>query len=173
MSLQLIAFLAICAAACYGVGYEVLVLGDARRSGRATPEDYRRFRRRFLGASVGVALAGVMLFAGWWERAVLADFHALIAWYGIGFILVIWLLIIATRDFRVTLLGAIEENRRITIESLENVERTIRSRQAQGDVAPPEAPPAPAPKSPATPQPVAPRKAPPRRFSPPPRRKRH
>ena len=111
-------------------GREVLALGALRRSPTgATRRDYQRFRRRTLGLVVLLVLA-IMVHAG--AATPNLDAQGQVGWAGMCFILVIWLLIIATRDFRDSLQDLIEEQPRATLEALLEIERlSIQRREGQ------------------------------------------
>lgn len=108
---------------------EFLVLGAVRRAGNGTKADFARFRRRSLGVTLTTILLA-MLFAEERVGAALGDGlearRIMLVYYGLCMILVLWVLMVAVRDFHITLLGAMDENRRITVDGLEEMNRTVR-----------------------------------------------
>lgn len=109
---------------------EVVEFGAARREGRLTRESYLRFRRRSLGLFLTLCIFAMIFWAEAAARSFDLDAHGRLYWYGVAFALVLWLLIVAVRDLRATVLAAMADNRKISVESLEAVERAIRERRA-------------------------------------------
>ncbi len=111
-------------------GREVLALGDARREGMVTAGDLQRFRRRTLGLvllfllGIGMDMSFHVEWAAPWQEA---------GFYGIFFILFLWLLIVAARDFRASLLAIAQEQRGVTLQTLEDMRRTMEANKPRRD----------------------------------------
>jgi len=114
---------------------EILIFGDLRREGRINLDAFKRIRRRTLAAFLLVLLGTHLVSLGKVERVLANDPQTLFAWYGLAFILVIWLVIIATRDFRAEMQRALQETRELTIESQKEI-ANILHKQRDGDDAP-------------------------------------
>jgi hypothetical protein len=111
-------------------GREVIVLGEARREGRATQFDFRRFRRRTLGLFLLLVLGVGMDFSTWlqWESP-----WQTVGFYGIFFILFIWLLIVAARDLRATVMTFERERQGVAMEAIEEMRRVVARRASRAD----------------------------------------
>lgn len=100
---------------------ESLEVSAARREERATPETFRRFRRRTLGLCVMAALWVMLWQSPRIEATVRADEpRALLAYYLVCLMLALWMLLIAGRDFKATTEAALAESERLTMEGLEH-----------------------------------------------------
>jgi hypothetical protein len=111
-------------------GREILHTGAARRAGRDVRAAYRRFRRRTLGLFILFLLALTYQASDWIPFASLR--HEAI-YYGLYFILLIWLLIIAARDFTDLAESYVRDENRVTLETLQNLEKEIRTRRRGED----------------------------------------
>lgn len=118
--------LAIAGGLVFGFGYEVLQFGEARREGRLVKHHYARFRRRNLGLFVVALLAGHLLTLDLAEDLLREDPKTLFAWYGLAFILLIWIVKIAVKDFRAELIHALDETRETTIRSYAEIDEIVR-----------------------------------------------
>lgn len=103
-------------------GREILQIGEARRDGEDPLPHYRRFRRR-LKCSLLLLLLFILAFfyedfAAWGQF----DAHTSLVYFLGTLIVLIWLLIVANRDARATVMEAMEERRRITEEALQSVQ---------------------------------------------------
>jgi hypothetical protein len=111
-------------------GREVLALEEVRREGMVTTGDRRRFRRRTLGLflllllGVGMDMSFHVEWAAPWQEA---------GFYGIFFIVFIWLLIVAARDLRASLLAIAQEQRGVTLQTLEELRRTMEANGPRRD----------------------------------------
>jgi hypothetical protein len=100
---------------------ESLEVSAARREGRATPETFRRFRRRTLGLAVFSCLWVMLWQSPRVEATVRADEpQALLAYYLACLLLSLWMLLIAGRDLKATAEQALAESERLTMEGLEH-----------------------------------------------------
>lgn len=100
---------------------EILVFEAMRRTEEGTrPSDFQRFRRRTLGLVLLLILAALVHLGAVTPNL---DHQGRIGWAGICFILVIWLLIVAARDFRASLEELMDEQQRAAIEAIIEVER--------------------------------------------------
>lgn len=104
-------------------GREVLNFGAARREKADPKRDELRFRRRTLGLSV-LFLLGV-LYELHNDVPFAEPVHEL-AYYGVMFVVVIWLLIIAARDMRAIAESYLDEQQRMTLQSLVELEEQLR-----------------------------------------------
>ena len=114
-------------------GREFIVLGEARREGAATAFDFRRFRRRSLGLLLLLLLGIGMDLSTWlqWDTPWQA-----IGFYGIFLIFFIWLLIVAARDLRATVLSFERERQGVTLQALEEMRRTVSRRESRDEYDP-------------------------------------
>ena len=120
----LIAFIG-CAALVAAWAREILEFGAARRENRLTRANYLRIRRRSLGFFLLAVLIGMVYFTTNVEAALQTQLKPLMAWYGSCLMIAIWLMIVAARDFRATILAAVDENRAATLASVEGLESAI------------------------------------------------
>lgn len=104
---------------------ESLVVSEGRRNGLDEKRLYRRFRRRTKGMILMIVLYISTVFFE--DIALTGIFSAreAILYIGATFILLIWLLIIASRDMKEVAHNALFERQRITLESLAELEKTI------------------------------------------------
>ncbi len=107
------------------LGRELLHMLDLRREGGACEFDRARFRRRTLGLGVLVVLAA-MTDAGSLIDPYL-DAPRMLAYYGVCFVVLIWLLIIAARDYRALAESWSADRDRMAVEALLELEKEIRS----------------------------------------------
>jgi len=108
-------------------GREVLHFGEQRREGTATREDYLRFRRRTLGIGVLLVLAVAADMGGLVADWLALDLRGKLLYYGICFIMLIWLLIIAARDMKAIGETWVHEQNRLTVSTLRDLESRMRS----------------------------------------------
>ncbi|MCC5877262.1 MAG: hypothetical protein JJU11_13655 [Candidatus Sumerlaeia bacterium] len=103
------------------LGREILHIGEVRQSGGDLLPHYRRLRRRLKSSLLLLFLFVLAFFyedfAAWGQF----DARTSIVYFLGTLVVLIWLLIVATRDARATALEAIEEGRRITEEALQSV----------------------------------------------------
>lgn len=111
-------------------GREFITLGEARREGTARLFDFHRFRRRTLGLFLLLLLGLGMDLSTWleWDTPWQA-----VGFYGIFFILFLWLLIVAGRDLRATLASFQHENEGVTLAALEEIRRTFAAQRGSRD----------------------------------------
>jgi hypothetical protein len=111
-------------------GREFITLGEARRDGSATLFDFQRFRRRTLGLFLLLLLGIGMDLSTWlkWDTPWQA-----VGFYGVFFILFLWLLIVAGRDLRATLATFHNENEGMTVAALEEIRRAFAAQRGSRD----------------------------------------
>ncbi|MCB2153574.1 hypothetical protein KQI84_01705 [bacterium] len=107
-------------------GREILVLGAAQREKEETRFENRRFRRRTTGLFVLLLLAGCYDLSNYLDPYLTA--RGAILYYGMCFIILIWLLIIATRDVRAEAIHYMEEQNQVTLQALLELERRVAMR---------------------------------------------
>lgn len=122
--------LILCGGLVFGFCYEVIQFGEARREGRLSRHHYARFRRRTLGSVVVGLLGAHLLTLDLAEEHLHADPRTLFSWYGVAFILLIWIVQIAVKDFRAELVHALEETRDVTRQSYGEIDEIIRRHRA-------------------------------------------
>ncbi len=116
----------------FGFCHEVLHFGEARREGRLARHHYSRFRRRSLGSAVVGLLAAHLLTLDLAEDTLRDDPKTLFAWYGVAFILLIWIIQISVKDFRAELTHALDETREVTRRSYAEIDEAIRRHREGG-----------------------------------------
>ncbi len=105
-------------------GREWLHFHDLKGTGEASENDRARYRRRSLGLGVLVLLAGMADAGTYFDRFL--DAPLMLSYYGVCFIVLIWLLIIATRDFRAVGESWVHQRERMAIEALRELEQELR-----------------------------------------------
>lgn len=113
---------------------EILEFGELRREGRLNLDAFKRVRRRTLAAFLLILLGAHLVSLSKVERILANDHQTLFAWYGLAFILVIWLVIIAVRDFRAEMQRALKETRDLTIESQKEIANILTKQREADDV---------------------------------------
>ncbi len=110
---------------------EILTIGQERRAGAEEKPLYRRFRRRAKGLLLLIVLYISAAFYD--ELAAFGHFDAQANLLFMGGILIImiWILIIAARDFRESALAIVRENEQMTRETLQSLEEEMRRRKGK------------------------------------------
>lgn len=103
-------------------GREILAFGQARREKENPRRDELRFRRRTLGLFVLLLLGAFYEIGG---RLTFAGPEFELSYWGVCLILLIWLLIIATRDFRDLADLYVEKREEVTLQALVDMEREL------------------------------------------------
>lgn len=103
-------------------GREILAFGAARREKSDFRRDELRFRRRTLGLFVLLCLG--LLYEGSHIMPYATPVHEL-SYYGVFVITLIWLLIIAARDFQDIAGFYVEKNQEQTLQTLVDLEEEI------------------------------------------------
>lgn len=97
---------------------EILQIGEAQRAGADPIPHFRRFRRRVKGLFLLLVLFVLAFFyenfAAWGQF----DARTSLIYFLGTLVVLIWLLLVATRDARAVALEAIEESRRLTDEAM-------------------------------------------------------
>jgi hypothetical protein len=130
MGMRFILWAVLIAALAYIWGREILALGEARREGIVTVTDLQRFRRRTLGVvlllllGIGMDLSFRLTWEAPWQE---------VGFYGIFLILFFWLLIVAARDLRASLLALAQEQQGVTLMTLEELRRTMQGNTVRRD----------------------------------------
>ncbi len=111
--------------AAWFLGRDVLTIGEARRDGKPLPKYLKRFRRHAKGL---ILLIGIYLAAAFYED--LVSFykftaHQHILYIGLLTIMLIWVLILATRDLREVALDGVAEQQKILQESMQNIQSEV------------------------------------------------
>lgn len=94
------------------IAMEILAVGQRQRDGVPPNLAFRRFRRRVKAAFV---LGAATLFVVWLQplrNAGLIDPRGVVLYTGMLFILLLWLLILAARDFKEVALDVLAEEQR-------------------------------------------------------------
>lgn len=110
---------------------EILVFGQEKRSGAPEKPLLRRLRRRAKGLILLLGLFTLTAYYGDIAEIGHFDWRANLLFMGGILILMIWILIIAARDFRESALAIIRENEEITRETLQSLEKEMRERRRQ------------------------------------------
>lgn len=108
-------------------GRELAAYFSAARFGEATDDDRARLRRRSLGLGVLLLMAAMADAGSWVEKhfELQNDAPRMLAYYGVCFVLLIWLLIIASRDFRALSSTWVRDRDKATMDFLDRIEREM------------------------------------------------
>lgn len=113
----------------YIIGRETLAVQAGLRTGEDHLLLFRRFRRRLKGV---VLLIVLFLLATYLEPFTAAEWSGareVLLYFGLCLIVLIWVLILATRDMRETAERALAQGQKLTTDSFEEIQQQIMIRR--------------------------------------------
>lgn len=128
--MKLLLFLVLLAAGGLLVGKELMEVGQERRAGKYPGPAARRFRRRTKGVGLVLVLYAMSALYEPIARAIQISKHGSLMYFGLAVVLLIWVLILAGRDFRETVMDAASESARLRTEAMEKLDAELQ-RQAE------------------------------------------
>lgn len=144
--IRALVFLILAAAAAAFLSREILEVGAVRRTGGPLLPALRRFRRRTKGVVLLLILYLQTAFFEEVARGLGFGHRAVLLYFGLALVLLVWVLILAGRDLRETVLTAASESSRLRQEAMARLDAEVLARLTERRAAEKQSP-----KSPDTP----------------------
>ncbi len=104
---------------------EILTLGQEKRAGKDVDALYKRFRRRAKGLLLLIFLFALTAYYDYFEASEFSGAREIVLYVGLVMIVLIWVLILASRDLKETAHEALRNKQELTLSSLADFEREL------------------------------------------------